>query len=109
MSGTIRIKLIETAEVAITKFQKEYETLEAETKIVGIIDADKQRDLDSLSGKLKALRDLARNLRVVVTRNREMWDALSAAKAEFDEGLTVLQTAKWPDLAKLEAAAAAER
>ncbi len=107
MSGNIRIKLIEMAEAAIEKFQKEYEKLEAEAKMDGIIDADEQTDLDNLSSKLRVLKDLARNQRAVVTRNREMWDALSAAKAEFEQRLKTLQSAKWPDLAKLEAAAAA--
>lgn len=107
MSGNIRIKLIEMAEVAIEKFQKEYQTIEAEAKMDGIVDADEQAALDSLSQKLGVLRDVARNQRAVVTRNREMWDALSAARAEFDERLRTLQAANWADVAKLETAAAA--
>ncbi|MEM6371452.1 MAG: hypothetical protein AAF727_01545 [Pseudomonadota bacterium] len=102
-----RIQDIKLAEASIKKFTTEYEALRSEALMDGVIDAAEQTDLDKLSTKLERLETVVREQNAILKRNRDTWDALSAAHSEFKDRLATLKGASWPDVAKLEAASAA--
>ncbi|MEO9683772.1 hypothetical protein [Tateyamaria sp.] len=99
-----RIADIKLAQATIVKITAQYDVLRAEALQDGIIDAAEQTDLDNLSTKLDQLRDVVSEQSAILQRNRDIWDALAAARSEFEDRMATLKGANWPDIAKMEQA-----